>query len=293
MKLRAVLPILLSIAIVGCNKWRKLLPKAEDAGAPEATTAAPEPAPTVAMLEAKDLPLGHWETAENATERLALTMLPGGLVRFATPVPHYRHDARVFGQVTHVEGDDANTFRIWVDVTKILAKEIGARHRRTEDFELYEAAILEERVTSPNTNGHHLPELGGQGPAPPPSFKLAFDEAREALELCATSTPARCRKLAKRKSPSDLSRVRTNAVCKRDEDCTIVTDGEQCDPCLCPSKPSVKTWPKKKSDPDKDDMSWETKPEHLCGEELPRPDTCPPCPPLHAICKQKQCVLKP
>jgi hypothetical protein len=278
--------VVLALLLLGCNRLRKTPPRAVDASAPAPAIA--EPAPTTTMLEAKDLPAGHWESTEGET--VAISLLPDALVRFITPVPHYRHGARVFGQVTHVEGDDPSSFRIWVDVTKIYAKEIGARHRWTEDFELYEAAILEQRVTSPNANGHHVPELGGQGPEPPASFTLRFDAGREHVELCTMAK--RCRSLTKKKSPSDLSRVRLGTECKTDEDCTVVTDGEQCDPCLCPNKPSQRSWPTKK-DPDKEDMSWERKPEHLCGKEITRKDTCPACPPLHAVCKHKACVLKP
>ena len=288
------LAVLVALLALGCGRFRKPSPKTDastgDAAVLETPAPAPEPASSVAMLEAKDLPLGHWETTEG--EKLALTLLPDGLARFGTPVPHYRNAARVFGQITHVEGNDANTFRIWVDVTKILAKEIGARHRWSEDFELYEAAILGQRVTSPNSNGHHVPELGGQGPEPPPTFKLTFDEPRATLELCTAGQVPRCRKLTKARSPSELSRVRTKAECKADEDCVTVTDGEQCDPCLCPSKPSVKSWPKK-ADPDKEDTTWETKAEHLCGKEITRKDTCAACPELRAVCKQRQCILRP
>ncbi len=282
--------VLAAIVALGCNKWRRASPKAEapDAGPrPAASVTTADPREAVAMLEAKDLPLGHWETTEG--EKLCLSIFQDGLVRFATPVPHYRNAARVFGQVTHVEGDDADTFRIWVDVSKILAKEVGPCHRHWEDYELYEAEILGQRVTSPNVNGHHVPELGGQGPALPPSYRLHFDKPRETLDLCTLGQTPRCRTLTRKKSPSDLSRVR-RAECKVDEDCTIVTDGEQCDACLCPSKASVKTWPHK-PDPDKEDLSWETKQEHLCGKDLPRRDTCPPCPTLRAVCRQKACVL--
>ena len=245
------------------------------------------------MLEAKDLPLGHWEATDgDASNRTFMSILPDGLIRIGTMVPTYRHPARVFGQITHVEGDDADTMRVWVDVQKILAKEIGARHRRSEDFELFEAEILGERVTSPNLDGQHVPQLGGHGErAAPPSFKLHFDKPRETVELCTLTTPPKCRTLHEKKSPSDLSRVRTNGTCKTDDDCTVVTDGEQCDPCLCPTKASLKTWPHK-VDPEKEDLSWETKAEHLCGKPIARNDTCAACPTLRAVCKRQACILK-
>lgn len=290
MNLRFCAVALLPLALAGCQRLRKKPPPVAADAAPPVVAA--DPAPTAAMLEAKDLPLGHWETTEG--EKLCLTILPDGLVRFATPVPHYRNAARVFGQLTHIEGDDADTFRIWVEVSKILAKEIGPCHRHWEDYELFEAEILGTRVTSPNVNGHHVPELGGQGAAPPPSYKLKFDKPREHLELCTLTRTPVCRTLTKKKSPSDLSRVRQNAPpCKGDEDCVVVTEGEQCDACICPSKASARSWPKKSTDPTQEDLSWETKQEHMCGKDLPRKATCPACPELHAVCKQKQCVLKP
>jgi hypothetical protein len=282
--------LLALVLLLGCSKLRRSQAKA-DGRADAAAPVTADPAPTVAMLEAKDLPLGHWETTDG--DKVCLTILPDGLVRFATPVPHYRNAARVFGQVTHVEGDDADTFRVWVEVTKILAKEVGRCHRHWEDYELFEAEILGTRVTSPNVNGHHVPELGGKGePAPPPSYKLKFDESREHLELCTLARTPVCRALKKEKSPSDFSRVRPGIQCKTDDDCIIVTDGEQCDPCLCPSKASSKRWPHK-TDPDQDDPTWETKQEHLCGKDLPRKPTCPACPELRAVCKHQFCVLKP
>lgn len=280
------------LALTGCSRFRKKPPPA-DAGAPAVAPVVQEPAPTATMLEAKDVPLGHWEATDgDASNRAFLSVLPDGLVRLGTMVPTYRNPARVFGQITHVEGDDADTIRVWVDVQKILAKEIGARHRRSEDFELFEAEFLGQRVTSPNLDGQHVPQLGGHGEkAAPPSYKLHFDKARETVEICTLLTPPKCRSLRKAKSPSDLSRVRTNGTCKVDDDCTVATDGEQCDPCLCPTQPSLKTWPHK-VDPEKEDLSWETKAEHLCGKPIARKDTCAACPTLHASCKHQACVLK-
>jgi hypothetical protein len=216
------------------------------------------------------------------------------MVRFSTEVPLYRNPARVFGQVTHAESDDPDSYRIWVDVSKIFAKEIGPCHRHWMDMELYEATILDQRVTSPNVDAQKIPQLGGGGNAPPRGYLLKFDKARENLDLCTLAKEPKCRHLVKKKSPSDLSRVRTTGSCKYDDDCVLVTDGEQCDPCLCPSKPSVKTWPKPKTPADdtKEDTSWETTQEHMCGQSLPRKPDCPACPELHAVCKNKACILK-
>src|SRR6185437_8930819 len=113
----------------------------------------------------------------------------------------------------------ADSFRIWVEVSKIYAKEIGPCHRHWIDFELYEADILGQRVTSPNADAQKIPQLGGKGPEAPRGYALHFDAARTTLDLCTLTTPAKCRKLTKKKSPSDLSRVRTNGLCKIDDDC--------------------------------------------------------------------------
>ncbi|MBX3228966.1 MAG: hypothetical protein KIT84_41455 [Labilithrix sp.] len=285
------------LAASGCKLLKRKAPSTGDAGiAIAALDASPEPASETARAldPKKDLPLGHWETEEGP--KLCLTLLPHGRVRWASPVPHYRNPARVFGDVKRAEAISEDDFRVTIEVTKIYAKEIGPCHRYWTDYELFEAEILGERVTGPNENGHRLPELdGGTTAEPPRTYTLRFDEAREHVDVCTTAPAPACRKLVKRRSPSDFSRARTGAECKVDTDCVVVTNGEQCDPCLCPSVPSVRTWPKKKKekpgDRDRDD-SWEREPEHLCGAVPARHEGCAECPELRAVCKSKVCVLK-
>ena len=143
------------------------------------------------------------------------------------------------------------------------------------DFELFEAEILDQRVTSPNADAQKIPQLGGKGPEAARGYSLKYDPTHTTLDVCTLATPPKCEKLTKGKSPSDLSRVRTNGTCKYDDDCVLATDGEQCDPCICPSKASLKSWPRKpKPDDDREDLSWQTTEEHLCGKDIPRRDDC-------------------
>ena len=283
----------IAASLLGC-KWRPLRKNVQDAGADAAVAQLPEEdagPPASQTVEAKDLPLGSWESS--AGSKLSLSIFPDGLVRFGTEVPSYRNGARVFGQIHQAESDDPNAFRIWVDVTKIYAKEIGPAHRKSVDFELFEAELLDQRVTSPNNDAQKIPQLGGKGPEAARGYALKFDPTRTTLDVCTLATPPKCQTLTKAKSPSDISRVRTNGLCKYDDDCVLATDGEQCDPCLCPSKASLKTWPRKpKPDDDKEDLSWQTTDEHLCGKDVPRRDDCAACPTLRVVCKNKACVLK-
>lgn len=294
---RAGALLLTACALIGC----RYLPKrksVQDAGvADAAVSATPTDAGSfdagVRILTTEDLPLGHWQSTEGV--KFGITILPDGLVRFFTDVPSYRNGARVFGKVTEAisPNTDPDAIQIWVDVTKIYAKEIGPAHRRMADFELFEADVLGERVTSHNENAQKIPQLGGKGVEAPRGYALQFSNEKLHLAICTLNTPPQCRDLEKAKSPSDISRVRTNGTCKVDEDCVLATDGEQCDPCLCPSQASLKSWPTRaKPDDSREDLSWERTTEHLCGKEIQRRDDCGTCPTLHAVCKSKVCILK-
>lgn len=296
---RAVVLIVIVFSLGAC-KWLPKRRTVQDAGVDGAAVAitteadaSADAAPGSKSIAVNDLPQGFWDSTEGS--KSALTILPDGLVRFATEVPSYRNPARVFGHINLAEANDANPnqFQIFVDVTKIYAKEIGPQHRRWADFELFEAEILGQRVTSPNQDAQKIPALGGKGPEAERGYALDFSADRTTLKLCTLTTPPTCKTLTKKKSPSDFSRVRTNGLCKVDDDCVVVTDGEQCDPCLCPSRPSLKSWPRvSKPNDEREDLSWERTQEHLCGKDIPRREDCPVCPTLRAQCKHQACVLR-
>lgn len=295
--IRSALLLSLAVLLGGCKLLHRKASKTDagaEAGSLALTTSATDAsAPALRSIDPrKDLPLGHWESADGS--KFFLSLLPDALARWATPVPSYRNPARVFGDIKHAEAIDDDNFQITVDVTKILVKEIGPLHRYFTDYELFEAELLGDRVTSPNTNGQRIPSLeGGSTVEPPRTYVLHFDKSRANLEACTNARTPSCQKLVKRKSPSELSRARTGAECKVDPDCVVVTNGEQCDPCLCPSIPSVRSWPKRIKPEDKDkDESWERANDHLCGKPITRSESCAPCPELKVACKQRVCVLK-
>ena len=173
------------------------------------------PRPPWRCSRRRDLPLGHWETTEG--EKLALTLLPDGLARFPGRRSHTTATRRVSSdRSTHARrGNDANTFRIWVDVTKILAKDRrpaslvgglrGSTRRRSW------ASGWRARTRTGITSRAGRARAG----APPPPSSSRSTSRRATLELCTAGQVPRCRKLTKAGARRSSRASRTKAGARR------------------------------------------------------------------------------
>jgi len=196
---------------------------------------------------------------------MCLTLLPYGGVRFAVHAEQVRNPARVTGHVVSAAEKDGR-YELTMEVMAIVAKEIGPCRKAWVDHDLDGANILGARV-APKTRAR---------------FSLRFEPGEASVEVCNLDNEARCRRLTKARSPTDVDVGIADRGCKADADCVPIALGEMCTPCSCANGAYV-------TDKRQEILDKAERTSGECGPTLQV--TCPACPSRRAVCRASRCVL--
>jgi hypothetical protein len=255
---------ILVVLACACSKKSTSEPAVAMRDEPDAAT------PAAASRSDAELPLGHWEDGVGA-DKMCLTLLPYGGIRFAVRAEGMRKPARVTGRIVAAAEKDGR-YELTMEVMAIVAKEIGRCREAWVDYNLDDAIILGARVGSPKSDA-------GTARA---RFSLRFEPGEAKVEVCNLDGEARCRRLAKARSPTDADVGIADRECNSDADCLPIALGEMCTPCPCANAAYVK-------DKRQEILERAERASRECGP-TPRV-TCPACAPRRAACRASRCVL--